>query len=194
MSAAPKIPEFMTLAEFLGWSAPGQELWQLVEGAPVAMAPASRTHGAIQSELGALIRNHLLEKGSPCSVVTTPGVVPRVRANVNCRIPDLAVVCSRYQIEESALTDPVLVIEILSPSNHAETWSNVWTYTTIPSVKEIVIVRTSEIGVEFLRRGADGSWPEQPTLIAEGAARFESIGLALPVEAIYRTTRFQASS
>jgi len=194
MNAAPKIPDFMTADAFLDWNAPGPELWQLVDGAPIAMAPASRTHGAIQSELARRIGNHLIEKGSPCSVVTTPGVIPRVRADVNVRIPDLAVICSGYAVEETALKDPVLLIEILSPSNRAETWSNVWTYTTIPSVTEIAVVRTQEIGVEFLRRAADGSWPELPTLVTAGDATFESVGLTLAVEQIYRTTRLYAGS
>jgi hypothetical protein len=43
------------------------------------------------------------------------------------------VIGSGHDEEESALTDPVLLIEILSPSNQAETWANVWAYATIPS-------------------------------------------------------------
>ena len=117
MSALPKIPVRMTVAEFLTWNPPSGQLWQLVDGEPQAMAPASVTHGAIQSELGSLIRNHFAERSSPCRVITTPGVIPRVQSETNLRIPDLAVTCSGYDTEESALADPVLLIEILSPSN-----------------------------------------------------------------------------
>ena len=35
-----------------------------------------------------------------------------------------------------ALADPVLLVEILSPSNQAESRANVWAYTTIPSVPD----------------------------------------------------------
>jgi Uma2 family endonuclease len=121
----------MTVAEFLAWNPPSTQLWQLVDGEPQAMAPANRTHGAIQNELGSLIRNHLAECSSPCSVVATPGVIPRVQSETNLRVPDLAVTCSGYNTEESALADPVLLIEILSPSNQVETWANVWAYTTL---------------------------------------------------------------
>jgi Uma2 family endonuclease len=121
----------MTVAEFLAWNPPSAQLWQLVDGEPQAMAPANRTHGAIQNELGSLIRNHLAECSSPCSVVATPGVIPRVQSETNLRVPDLAVTCSGYNTEESALADPVLLIEILSPSNQVETWANVWAYTTM---------------------------------------------------------------
>ena len=30
---------------------------------------------------------------------------------------------------------PVLMVEILSPTNKTETWTNVWAYTTIPTVR-----------------------------------------------------------
>ena len=189
MSALPKIPVRMTVAEFLAWNPTTPQLWQLVDGEPQAMAPASRTHGAIQSELGSLIRNHLAESGSPCSIITTPGVIPHVQSDTNVRIPDLAVTCSGYDTEESALTDPVLLIEILSPSNQAETWANVWTYTTIPSVHEILVLKTASISAELLRRTPDGSWPEQPLILADGELALESIGFRIPLAAAYRTTR-----
>jgi Uma2 family endonuclease len=151
------------------------------------MAPANRTRGAIQAELCSLIRNHLAERSSPSSVVTAPGVIPRVPH------PDLAVTCSGYDTEESALTDPVLLIEILSPSNQAETWANVWAYTTIPSVQEILVLKTASIGVELLRRNQDGSWPNQPLSIATGDMTLESIDFHMPLAAAYRTTRLAAN-
>ena len=80
----PKTPlvSRMTVAEFLAWPAdPTGAAWQLIDGEPVAMAPPSETHGAIQSEIGSLLRNHLLERSLPCRVVTAPGVVPRVRSD-----------------------------------------------------------------------------------------------------------------
>jgi Uma2 family endonuclease len=185
-------PATMTVEEFLAWDAPGPYRWQLVEGEPRAMAPASRTHGAIQSELGALLRNHLVAQSSLCSVVTTSGLIPRVRSNTNFRIPDLAVTCAGYATEEHALTDPVLVVEILSPSNAAETWSNIWTYTTIPSVREILILRSATIGAEVLRRNPDGTWPERAETIEAGELVLDSIAFRCALTDIYRTTRLYA--
>ncbi|MGO9239150.1 MAG: Uma2 family endonuclease [Methylocella sp.] len=193
MTALPKIPVRMTVTEFLAWNPPSPQLWQLVDGEPQAMAPANRTHGAIQNELGRLIANHFDDRKSPCSVVTTPGVIPRVQSETNVRIPDLAVTCSGYDAEESALAEPVLLIEILSPSNQAETWANVWAYATIPSVREILVLKTASIGAELLRRNQDGSWPNQPLSIATGDLTLESIGFHIPLAAAYRTTRLAAN-
>ncbi len=194
MSALAKIPIPMTVAEFLAWTPPTAQAWQLVDGEPQAMAPASSTHGAIQAEMGRLIANALAERASPCRVITTPGVIPRVRAETNCRIPDLAVTCSAYDEEEAALTTPVLVIEILSPSNQAETWTNVWAYTTIPSIQEILVLNSAKIGAELLRRAQDGSWPSQPLAIETGDLMLASIGFSTPLAAAYRTTRLAKPS
>ena len=77
MAVALKIPDVMTVEEFLVWDSPGGYRWQLIDGVPVAMAPPSARHGIIQSELTRLLGNHLLERGGPCVAVTTPGVIPR---------------------------------------------------------------------------------------------------------------------
>jgi len=184
------LPWPMTVAEFLDWD-PGDSsgaLWQLRDGVPEMMAPATDAHGSIQGELHALLRNRLLEKGSPCRSVIAPGVVPRVRSDRNALIPDIGVTCTPPQGGRT-LPDPVALIEILSPSNHVETWTNVWAYTTIPSVSEIVIVHSTRIAAEVVRRNADGSWPEQPAMIeADGVLALQSVGVSLPLREAYRTS------
>jgi Uma2 family endonuclease len=192
MPVALKIPEFLTIDAFLDWDAPSGQVWQLVDGIPQAMAPASPTHGQIQGEVAALIRNHLVETGSRCSMVVNPGVVPRVHSHLNMRIPDVGVTCTQTELGDRALRDPVLLIEILSPSSHSETWSNVWTYTTIPSVREILILHSTRIGAELLCRNQDGTWPERPQVIEAAAdVALSSIGFSAPVAALYRATRLQ---
>ena len=71
-----------------------------------------------------LLGNHLVAQGSPCHVVTGPGIVPRVRANRNYRVPDLGATCAQAS-NEPMVAEPNLLVEILSPSNEAETRSNI---------------------------------------------------------------------
>ena len=193
MVAGLRTPPVMTVAAFLAWDSPPGQRWQLIDGVPQAMAPASRTHNTIQGELGALIRNHLRERGGPCEVVPNPGIVPRARAEDNFRVPDLAVTCTGYQSEEYTLPDPVLLVEILAPSNQAETWANIWAYTTIPSVREILVVSSTAVSVQLLRRGPDGSWPDRSATITDGDLTLDSIGFTAPLRAIYRGTRLVAA-
>lgn len=182
----------MSVREFLAWDAPAGPLWQRVDGEPRAMAPGSRTHGRIQSKLSSLIDVHLTARGGRCTVITTPGVVPRVRSDSNFRVPDLAVTCSGYEREEATLADPVLLIEILSPINRAETWTNVWAYTTIPSVQEILIVHSTTIRAELLRRDAAGNWPERTLTIEDGILEMRSIDFRIDLAAVYPGSRLAA--
>ena len=121
-------------------------------------------------------------------MVTPLGVVPRVQSDINMRVPDLAVTCSPSLPGDKSLRDPVLIIEILSPSNRAETWMNVWSYTTIPSVREILVLHSDRICADLLRRGADGSWPERPLAVEERDLTLDIIGYVGPIAAFYRNT------
>jgi Uma2 family endonuclease len=152
--------------EFLSWDPrdPTGSRWQLIDGEPVAMAPGNVTHGALQSEISRLLGNHLLKQRSACRVLTEPGIVPRVRANRNYRVPDLGVTRAPPTLDQM-MPEPLLLIEILSPSNETETWANIWAYTTIPTIAEILAVHSTRIEAELLRRGADGSWPKEPEII-----------------------------
>lgn len=190
MATALKLPpRHMTVTEFLNWDSGDRTgaLWQLRDGEPAMMAPASDADGSIQAQVAHLLMTHLEARGSACRVVVAPGVIPRVRSAENCLIPDLAVTCTPPSGAKT-LPDPVVLIEILSPSNEAETRANVWAYTTIPTVAEIVLLRSSAVVAEVLRRRADGTWPEQADMIgAEGELRLDSIGFAAPLRAAYRT-------
>ena len=191
MVAALKMPpRQMTVCEFLDWNPDDGSgaLWQLRDGEPEMMAPASDAHGSIQGELARLLINHLAERGSRCRAVVAPGVIPRVRSDRNMLVPDIGITCDPPS-GGRALANPVVLIEILSPSNEAETRANVWAYATIPSVVEIVIVNGVRIAAELLRRGPDGAWPGQPEMLGpEDALRLDSIGFAAPLRAAYRTS------
>lgn len=50
-------------------------------------------HGAIQAEAARPIGNHLVEARPACRVITEAGIQPRVRANLNVRVPELAITC-----------------------------------------------------------------------------------------------------
>lgn len=195
VAVTKRAPAHMTVAEFADWDNgdPSGRLWQLIDGEPAAMAPATQAHGAILSELGSLLRNHLVEQGNPCRVIAQPGVVPRARANENFRIPDLGVTCSP-EVSGLMMPDPVLLVELLSPNNEAETRANVWAYTTIPTVREILVVHSTRMKAELLRRNTDETWPETAAIFrAQDRLELVSIGLLVPLVALYRTTGLSAA-
>jgi Uma2 family endonuclease len=179
----------MTVDEFLSWDAPGETRWELVDGEPIAIAPTSRTHGTLQLQLGARIGNHQSDTGSACTVIAALGIIPRVRANDNFRIPDLTVTCTRYETEEYDVSNPVLIVEVLSPSNRADTWRNVRAFATIPSLQEILLLSSTSVRAELLCRGSDGSWPAASTVIEDGDLILDSIDFTVPLAHVYRSTR-----
>ena len=195
IQAVPKSPPLMTVAEFLEWPGDGTDTrYELVEGELRAMAPASGTHGTIHGRLSAAIVAHLDAKRPGCRLIVAPGVQPHLRADWNHRIPELGVTCTPSTVGEQMVPDPILLIEILSPSNATETWSNVPLYSTVPSVIEILIVYSTKVAAEILRRGDDGRWPRNAEPIGpDGMIRLQSIGLELPLREVYRGTHLAES-
>ena len=77
-------------------------------------------------------------------------------------------------------------------SNQSQTWTNVWTYTSIPSVQEIVVLRTDRVGAELMRGSREGDWPERPLTITEGNLVLESIGFEAALSELYARTRLRS--
>ena len=104
------------------------EVWQLIDGEPVAMAPASETHAALQAEIGALLcATTCCRPRQPVPAARgQPGIVPK--GSCEPQLPDPR---SRRHLRPACIgpddrPDPILLIEILSPSNEAETRANIW--------------------------------------------------------------------
>ena len=194
-SAKPTSQKIMTVDEFTVWPGDGRGgRYQLVDGEVRAMSPASATHGRIQANLAAILAKHLDVPGGKCGVVTEPAIATRIRARHNLRVPDLGVNCAPAAPGDVALPDPLLLIEIMSPGNAQETWDqdtwdNVWAYTSVPTVSEILIVQSTRIEAELLTRQSDGSWPAEPRLIgSDELLRLASIGLEVPLCSAYAKT------
>jgi Uma2 family endonuclease len=147
------------------------------------MAPPGVAHGAIQGQAAMLFGLHLRTHRPGCRVVITPGVVPQLRARFNERVPDLGVSCAAFA-DSRSLVDPVLLVEILSPSNEAKTRANAWAYATIPSVQEVLILSSNAIRAEVLRQGEDS-----PLILAgDETLRLHSIGYEGRLADFYATT------
>lgn len=189
----PHRPEPMTVAQFLDWRAPDghDRLWQLVDGELIQMSPTSTDHAAIQAVAVALFYNHLRAHRPDCRVYAAPGVQPRGRAAINARIPDIAIACGEEGGEQrSLLTAPRVIVEILSPSNEQLTRGNVWSYISIPTVREVLLLESTRIGGELLRRDEDSAWPPDPLpLAADDRVELTSLGFACPVSDFYAMSR-----
>lgn len=186
----PPQRRMISVEEFLTLPSDGSgRIWELVNGELRAQDPASDAHGTIQSNLNTLIATHLRSHRPGCRVVANPGVRPRLVSASNWRIPKLGVTCTPNRAGTRQIPDPVLLVEVLSPSNEEDTWSNVPLYATLPSVMEILLVSSFKVEVQLIRRGDDTLWPAGPIpVVRSGTVTLASVGLDLPVAEIYRDT------
>lgn len=185
-----ELPHHLTVAEFLDWPGDGEGgRYQLIEGELRAMAPASATHGIMHANLIFAVGQHLRDINSPYRVIARPATVPRLRAGFNLRLPHLGVTRATNLADQIVVPDPVLLIELLSAANASDTRANVWAYATIPSVREILLVHSTQVAAELLRRGDDGAWPERATLIgAADMLHLDSISFTAPLIELYART------
>ena len=185
-----KPPPSMTVADFLAWPGDGTgRKFQLVDGEVRAMSPGSTAHGRIQSTLARLIGNALLARASPCDVHNgAGGRHPRACRHQCARAGRGRYVHARYPWR-AAPAGPGFADRDPLPTNTADTWENVWSYCTIPSVREIAIVHSTRALAELLRRGPDGHWPEETEKIGPGGTLvLQSIQFSCPLTDVYART------
>jgi len=174
-------PRGMSLAEFLEWDDGTDRRYELIEGEPVTMAPPLFGHAIVQRNLVSRLDAALKP---PCQVLPGAGVVPSEEAGDRYFVPDVAVTCAPVDPRGRYLTAPRLVIEILSPatSPHDRT-VKLDGYREIAALEELVFVHALERRVQLWRRAAD-HW-RVFDLIGDAELRLESVGVNVPLAAIY---------
>jgi Uma2 family endonuclease len=161
----------MSVDEFLRWEDGTDTRYQLVGGFVVAMAPPAPGHGRLAARLAGMI-DAALRARRPCGVQSEAGIA-RLDRNDTCYIADLAVTCERLRADDRLIRDPILIVEILSPSTAAfDRQTKVADYRRIPSVEEILLVDSESVFAEVLRREGD-RWL---TEIVQGAAAVLDLG------------------
>ena len=170
----------MTLAEFLAWDDGSDRRYELVDGFPVMMAPATEAHGELAAALAIQIGTRLKP---PCRVISEAGIVIAHRSDTYY-IADLAVTCAPREPGRRMVVEPVLVVEVLSPStSQVDRWRKVADYRALPSVREILVIFSDERRVELQRRGADG-WRVED-LIGQAALALNCCASPIPLDALY---------
>ncbi|AKT41730.1 Uma2 family endonuclease [Chondromyces crocatus] len=174
-----------TFAEYVAQERHRSTRHELVNGQVYAMAGGSPEHALIAMNIGAELRSAL--RGRGCKVFSSD-VRIRVRATGLATYPDVSVVCgelARDPEDESTLVNPVLLVEVLSPSTEAYDRGEKFAhYRRLPSLREVVLVSQSRRRVELFRRNDDGSW----TLYeadGSGALDLASVGCKLALDEVY---------
>ena len=143
-------PERMTLAEFLEGDDGSDRRYELLDGIPVMMAPSLEAHGELAARLTIEIGTRLQP---PCRVISEAGIVIPDRADTYY-VADLAVTCAPREPGRRMVVEPVLVVEVLSPSTgQVDRWRKVADYRRLPSVQEVLVAFSEKRRVDLQRRG-----------------------------------------
>jgi Uma2 family endonuclease len=158
MSALPK-PHY-TLEEYLELDRNSEARLEYWNGEVFDMSGVSQEHAEIELNLIETLRPRLARQG--CRMFP---------ANVRIRVPslppyryaDLSALCGQAQFEEigglDVLTNPALIIEVLSPSTEAFDRGDKFTsYQSIPDFCEYLLIAQHRPHITQLIRQEDGSW------------------------------------
>jgi len=172
--------KLMTVSEFLNWDDGTDTRYELVGGRLVAMAPVSPTHSIIVSKVVGALEGGLKRS---CYVGVEAGVLTPDRDDTFYEA-DVVVSCTPFAPGMAAIPEPVVIVEVLAPATiEHDRGRKTYDYRRIASVQEIVLVASEQRHIViWRRRGA--KW-EVEDLIGDAALELESVGIALPLPAIY---------
>ncbi len=163
----------------------GDRRCELIDGVPVLQAFPSAAHGAITANVVRALGDAIDRAAAPCRVETGTGVDIATLENDYSLGPDLLVRCGRT---EGSPGEPVLLAEVLSPSNSAvETAKKLRAYQSLATVTDIVWLAQDAYFGEHHHRGPDGDWQRSVALAGPDAVlRIDRFDAAIPVATIYR--------
>ncbi len=174
----------MTVDAFLAWDTGADQRHELHDGRPQAMAPTTAAHQIVAWTLGALLGTALRAR---------PRCTARPAADV--RIPDrddlwyqpdLAVTCARHDPDQIAVPDPILIVEVLSPSTeNIDRKRKLPDYRLIPSLQEILLIDPSRLYAEVHRRLDDERWLVEILRTAEAILRLDSVAMSVSLQEVY---------
>ena len=177
----------LTPEEYFAWEATQEEKHDYAYGEVFPMSGASRVHIEITQNL--MVALHLAFRGTDCRVYASE-MRTEIEAGGRYTYPDLCAVCGEPAFlgpKETTLTNPTLVVEVLSDSTEAyDTTEKLAAYRAMPSVREIVLVRQDRRAATAYRRGSDGRWTLED--VTTGALALESVGVEVTVDDLYAET------
>jgi Uma2 family endonuclease len=137
-------PKTLSSEEFIAWAMtrPEGERYELVAGEIVAMAPERAAHARLKFRIARRLAEAIEAAGLNCEVFTDGMAVQIDAATVY--EPDALVRCGP-DLNDAAVKvlDPVIVVEVLSPSSRArDAGAKLADYFRLPSLRHYLILKT----------------------------------------------------
>jgi len=159
---------------------------EFFDGIMYAMPGVSLAHWLITSNLSGELRIAL--RTQPC-LVGTSDLRLRVSPSGLYAYPDVMVVCDQPVFADATtdmLLNPLLVVEVLSPSTEAyDRGLKFQQYRQVSSLLEYALASQGEPRLEVFRRGSASRWMLTEFAGLDSACEFESLGVTIPLAQIY---------
>ncbi len=170
-----------TVDEFERWITTQEEVWEFIGGELVMMGEASLNHTIIKDNIFAELRLALVARPRR---VFNEGV--RIKQSRLSARPDVTVSCSPLDHSTPDIAEPVVIVEVLSPSTEGRDSQKWRAYRLMPSLQHFLTVAQDGREVTLHTRVAPFEWQER--VIREGAVELTGLGVSLTLEAIYADT------
>lgn len=182
-SADASEPLFMSWNEYLVFEEQSPYRHEYVNGAVYAMSGASLAHNRIAQELVVAFRSHL--RGGPCEPFFLQAKL-EIRAGRD-RImyyPDVMVPCRPEDRTDQSVSNPKLVVEIISKSpQHIDRREKALTYQRVEAIEEYVLIAQNQPRVIVHRRAED--WCPMLYSSLDARVEFRSVGLQMALAQLY---------
>lgn len=176
----------VTIEEYLAWEKAGEDKHEFYRGEIFSMAGAGKRHNRIATNLMRDIATAL--RGHPCQPYGSDMRI-HIPENTLFTYPDISILCGdpvASDEDENSFIHPVAIIEILSSSTRSyDRGEKFRLYRDIPSLKEYVLVDAGSVGIEAFRINDRGFWELQEYKRLSGKFTLRSVGVSLPIAAIY---------
>jgi Uma2 family endonuclease len=158
---------------------------EFVDGEMFAMSGGSRAHSLLAVRW--IFQLELKLREGNCSVFNSDLRI-RTRRTGSYVYPDISVVCEEPQANRNAddiLPNPVVVIEVLSPSTEAyDRGKKFGLYREIPSLQDYILVHTDAVHVEHYSRQAE-NWLLREYSGVESMVHIASIDCTVALKDVY---------
>ena len=168
----------LTVAEYLVWaeSAPTGR-YELVRGEVVEISPERAWHNRMKGALYMALHLAIRRAGLPDCTAYTDGMTVQID-DQTAREPDALVQCSPIPLDSLIANEPVIVVEVASPSSaRSDVSTKLADYFTVPSIQHYLVVDMNS-GLLLHTRQADGEI--LPRIIRDGDVHLDPPGLVIP--------------
>ncbi len=183
--------EVMSEAEYLAMERASDIKHEYLNGYAYSMAGASDAHNIICANSIIVIGSQL--RGGPCTIRPSDMRV-KIAATGLHTYPDISVVCGESQFadgEFDTLLNPILVIEVLSPSTEKfDRGTKFQHYRQLESLHEYLLIAQDAPRIERYLKQADNTWNLADVTGLHATFDLPSIGCTLALADVYEKVMF----